>query len=131
MNLRSHLLNRSEADLIFNFALDFTARYADGTAISEILPVAAEGEVLRQRIRLDGLPATVLRVRQPHWANAVTAAVPTWPTTIGALKAQGLEPFSAALRGKECCFVTGPLSLAVYARPVRGTSPIICSEFRN
>jgi len=73
VNLRSHLLNRSEADLIFNFALDFTAKYADGTAVSEICPVAAAGEVLRQRIRLDGLPATVLRVRQPDWANAVTA----------------------------------------------------------
>jgi len=32
---------------------------------------------------------------------------PTWPTTIEALKAQGLEPFSAALRCKECCFVLG------------------------
>ena len=179
VNMRSHLLNRSEADLIFNFALDFNARYADGTAVSEIRPVAAAGEVLRQRIHLDGLPPTVLRVRQPHWANSVTAvaadgsalplvtrdgfcatarpvseatfiyaggvyaedrhckrlpagpvageacvigygpkllaaqgrtaAVPTWPSTIGALRAQGLEPFSAALRGKECCFVTGPL----------------------
>jgi hypothetical protein len=177
VNLRSHLLNRSEADLICNFALDFTAKYVDGTAVSEICPVAAAGEVLRQRIRLDGLPATVLRVRQPQWANTVTAvatdgsalplvardgffattrpvteatfiygggiyaedrrfkrlpagpvageacvigygpklfaaqgrtaAVPTWPTTIGALKAQGLEPFPAALRGKECCFVLG------------------------
>ncbi len=177
VNLRSHLLNRSEAGLICNFALDFTAKCADGTAVSEIRPVAAEGEVLRQRIRLDGLPATVLRVRQPHWANAVTAvaadgsalplvtrdgfcatarpvseatfiyaggiyaedrhfkrlpagpvageagvigygpkllaaqgrtaAAPTWPTTIEALKAQGLEPFPAALRFKECCFVLG------------------------
>jgi hypothetical protein len=150
--------------------------------------------VLRQRLRLDGLTATVLRVRQPHWANAVTAvaadgsalplvtndgfcatarpvseatfiyaggiyaedrrckrlpagpvageacvigygpklfaaqgrtvAVPTWPTTIEALKAQGLEPFPAALRGKDCCFVSGPLPLAVSAKPVWGTSPI-------
>jgi DUF1680 family protein len=177
VNLRSHLLNRSEADLTCNFALDFTAKYADGTAVSEMRQVAAAGEVLRQRIRLDGLPATVLRVRQPHWADAVTAvaadgsalplvtkdgfcatarpvseatfiyaggiyaedrhfkrlpagpvageagvigygpklfaaqgrtaAPPTWPTTIGALKAQGLEPFPAALRFKECFFVLG------------------------
>jgi hypothetical protein len=41
-------------------------------------------------------------------AQGRTAAVPKWPSTIGALKTQGLEPFSAALRGKECCFVTGP-----------------------
>jgi hypothetical protein len=177
VNLRSHLLNRSEADLICNFALDFTAKYVDGTAVSEIRPVAAAGEVLRQRIRLDGLPATVLRVRQPHWANTVTAVAtdgsalplvardgffattrpvteatfiygggiyaedrrfkrlpdgpvagqacvigygpkllatrgrtavaPAWPTTIEALKAEGLEPFPAALRCKECCFVLG------------------------
>ena len=177
VNLRSYLLNRTEADLTCNFALDFTAQYAGGTAVSEIRPVAAAGEVLRQRIRLDGLPATVLRVRQPHWADAVTAvaadgsalplvardgffattrpvteatfiyaggiyaedrhfkrlpagpvageagvigygpklfaaqgraaAPPTWPTTIGALKAQGLEPFPAALRFKECFFVLG------------------------
>jgi hypothetical protein len=194
LNLRSHLLNRSKADLIFNFALDFTARYADGKAVSEILPVAAAGEVMRQRIHLDGLPARVLRVRQPHWANSVTAvaadgsalplltkdgfcstarpvsettfiyaggiyaenrhckrlpagpvageacvigygpkllvaqsrkaSVPTWPTTIEALKAQGLEPFSDALRVKECCFVCGPLSLVVSAKPVWGASPI-------
>lgn len=194
VNLRSHLLNRTAAELTCNLALDFTAKYADGTVVSEIRPVAAAGEVLRQRIRLDGLPATVLRVRQPHWADAVTAlaadgtalgletrdgyclttqpvseatfiyaggiyaedrhckrlpagpvagqayvigygpkllatqghtaAAPTWPTTLEALKAQGLEPFPAALRNKECSFVSGPLSLAVSAKPVWGTSPI-------
>jgi hypothetical protein len=194
VNLRSYLLNRTEADLTCNFALDFTAQYAGGTAVSEIRPVAAAGEVLRQRIRLDGLPATVLRVRQPHWADAVTAVAtdgsalplvtkdgfcatarpvseatfiyggglyaedrrckrlpagpiagqacvigygpkllatrgrtavpPAWPTTIEALKAEGLEPFPAALRDKDCCFVSGPLSLAVSAQSVWGTSPI-------
>ena len=40
-------------------------------------------------------------------AQGRTAAAPTWPTTIEALKAQGLEPFPAALRFKECCFVLG------------------------
>jgi hypothetical protein len=40
-------------------------------------------------------------------AQGRTAAVPTWPTTIEALKTQGLEPFPAALRCKECCFVLG------------------------
>ncbi len=194
VNLRSHLLNRTAAELTCYFAVDFIAKYADGLAVSDIRPVAAAGEVLRQRIRLDGLPATVLRVRQPHWADAVTAlaadgtalgletsdgyclttqpvseatfiyagglyaedrhckrlpagpvagaagvigygpkllaaqgrtaAAPTWPTTLEALKAQGLEPFTAALRNKECCFVSGPLSLADSAKPVWGTSRI-------
>ena len=177
VNLRSHLLARTAAALTFNFALDFTSKDAAGTVLSEIRPVAAAGEVLRQRIRLDGLPSTVLRVRQPSWADAVTAldaggkalpieikdgycattgpvseatfiykggiyaedrrctrlpdgpvagqpcvigygpkllaaqgsavAAPIWPTTLEALKARGLEPFPAALRGKDCCFVLG------------------------
>jgi len=73
VNLRSHLLSRTAGELTCNFALAFTAKYADGSLVSEIRPVAAAGEVLRQRLRLDGLSDTVLRVRQPHWANAVTA----------------------------------------------------------
>jgi hypothetical protein len=36
-----------------------------------------------------------------------TAVAPAWPTTIEALKAEGLEPFPAALRCTECCFVLG------------------------
>jgi DUF1680 family protein len=177
VNLRSHLLARTAVALTCNFALDFTSKDAAGTLVSEMRPAGGAGEVLRQRIRLDGLPATVLRVRQPHWADAVTAlaadgtalrletrdgyctttrpvseatfiyaggiyaedrrckrlpdgpvagqacvigygpkllaaqgrtaAVPTWPTTIEALKAQGLEPFPAALRDKDCCFISG------------------------
>ncbi len=194
VNLRSHVINRSEVDLICNFALDFTARYADGTSVSEIRPAAAVGEVMRQRILLDGLPAMVLRVRLPYWADGVTAvakdgsalplvtkngfcattrpvseatfiyaggiyaedrhckrlpagpvtgeacvigygpkllaaqgrtaAVPRWPTSIEVLKALGLAPFSATLRGKECCFVSGPLSLTVSGKTVCGASPI-------
>ena len=66
-------------------------------------------------------------------AQGRTAAVPIWPTTIEALKAQGLEPFSAALRGKECCFVCGPLSLVVSAKfridQVRGDNVVLSGIF--
>jgi Beta-L-arabinofuranosidase, GH127 len=34
-----------------------------------------------------------------------TAALPAWPTTLEALKAQGIEPFPSAFRSKECSFV--------------------------
>lgn len=41
-------------------------------------------------------------------AEGRTAAVPaTWPVTLDKLKAQGLEPFPAAFRCKDCCFVVG------------------------
>jgi hypothetical protein len=177
VNLRSHLLARTAGVLTFNFALDFMCKDAAGTVSSEIRPVGSAGEVLRQRIRLDGLPSTVLRVRLPSWGDAVTAldadgaelsieikdgycattrpvseatfiykggiyaedrrftrlpngpvagkpcvigygpkllaaqgraaAAPIWPTTLAALKARGLEPFPAAFRGRDCCFVLG------------------------
>ena len=38
-------------------------------------------------------------------AEGRTAVVLSWPTTLASLRAQGLEPFSAAWRGKECYFV--------------------------
>ena len=144
-----------------------------------------------QRIRLDGLPATVLRVRQPHWADAVTALAadgttleletkdgyclttqpvseatfiyaggiyaedrrckrlpagpvvgeacvigygpkllagqghpaPTWPTTIEALKGLGLDPFPAALRDKECYFVSGISTPAPLEGPLFRSTP--------
>jgi hypothetical protein len=40
-------------------------------------------------------------------AQGRAVAAPIWPTTIEALKVQGLAPFPAALRGKDCCFVLG------------------------
>jgi len=73
VNLRNHLLERTAAALTSNFALDFTSTDAAGTVVSEIRPAAGPGEVLRQSIRLAGIPATVLRVRQPHWADGITA----------------------------------------------------------
>ena len=53
--------------------MDFTRKEAAGTVVSAMLPAAAASEVARQRIQLDGLAAAVVRVRQPHWADAVTA----------------------------------------------------------
>jgi hypothetical protein len=73
INLRQHLTARTGAAVTSHFALDFTSRSGTGTVVSEIRPAAGAGEVLRQSIRLRGMPATVVRVRQPHWADAVTA----------------------------------------------------------
>ena len=175
VNLRSHLLERNATGLTCNLALELTAKAAAGTVKSTLRAGAAAGEVMRQRIQLDGLPASVVRIRLPQWADAVTAVasdgsalpwidkdgycatkepvtsvefvyaggiyaegrrcnrlpkgpvdgqpftlgfgpkifaapnqsitLPAWPTTIEALKAQGAEPMSSALRGKEYRFV--------------------------
>ena len=178
VNLRSHLLERSAAALTCNMAVDFTIKDAAGTVVSEMLPSKAAGEVMRQHIRLEGQPAAVVRIRQPQWADAITAVAadgtalplvakdgflatakpvtdvefiytggvyaenrncvrlpngpvagqpfvigygpkifvfegkdtavvpaPAWPATIEALKAQGLQPFSAGTHGKDCLFV--------------------------
>jgi len=175
VNLRSHLLERNAAGLTCNLALEFTAKGAAGTVKSTLSAGASAGEVLRQRIQLDGMPASVVRIRQPQWADSVTAiaadgsslplivkngycsttkpvasvefvyvggvyaegrrcnrlpkgpvdgqpfalgfgpklfaakdqsvTLPAWPTTVEALKAQGVELFSSALRGKDYRFV--------------------------
>ena len=175
VNLRSHVLELSAAGLSCNIALEFTAKDSPGTVKSTLRAGAAAGEVMRQRIQLDGLPVGVVRIRQPQWADSVTAiaadgsalpliamngycvtkepvtsvefvyagrvyaedrrcnrlpkgpvdgqpfalgfgpkifaaanqsiALPTWPTTVEALKAQGVELFSSALRGKDYRFV--------------------------
>ena len=175
VNLRSHVLERNAAGLTCNLALEFTARGIAGTVKSTLSAGAAAGEVMRQRIQLDGMPASVVRIRQPQWADSVTAVaadgsavplivkkgycatkkpvanvefvyaggvyaegrrcnrlpkgpvdgqpfalgfgpklfaaanqsitLPAWPTTVEALKAQGVEPFSSALRGKDYRFV--------------------------
>ena len=73
VNLRAHLTTITAQALTSYFALDFTSTDPTGTVRSEILPAAAPGEVLRQRLRLSGRPATLLRIRHPQWADAVTA----------------------------------------------------------
>ena len=175
VNLRSHLLECNAAGLTCNLALEFSAKNSSGTVKSTLIPAAAAGEVMRQRIQLDGQPASVVRIRQPQWADAVTAlapdgsalpllvkdgycatgkpvtsvefiyaggvyaegrrcnrlpqgpvagqpfalgfgprmfaaanqavTLPAWPATVEALKAQGVELMSPALRGKDCKFV--------------------------
>ncbi len=175
VNLRSHLLERDAAGLTCNLALEFAAKGSAGTVKSTLSVGAAAGEVMHQRIQLDGLPASVVRIRQPQWADSVTAisadgsglplitkngycatnepvtsvefvyaggvyaegrrcnrlpngpvdgqpfalgfgpklfsaanqsiALPAWPTTVEALKAQGVDLFSSALRGKDYRFV--------------------------
>ena len=175
VNLRSHLLERNAAGLTCNLALEFTAKGPAGTVKSTLSAGAMAGEVMRQKIQFDGLPASVVRIRQPQWADSVTAiaadgsalpliakngycatkepvtgvefvytggvyaegrrcnrlpngpvegqpfalgfgpklfaganqsiALPAWPTTVEALKAQGMELFSSALRGKDYRFV--------------------------
>jgi hypothetical protein len=76
INLRSHLLTRTEGTLTSNLALDFRAEDSVGTTVSVLRSGLEADEVLRQRLSLAGQPATVVRVRQPHWANSVTAVDP-------------------------------------------------------
>lgn len=73
IQLRRHLLSRTDGILTCNFALDFSAEDAAGTTASVLRPGLGPEEVLRQRLSLAGQPATVVRVRRPHWADAVTA----------------------------------------------------------
>lgn len=73
IQLRKHLLSRTNGELTCNFALDFSAVDAIGSTTSVLRPGQGPGEVLRQRLSLAGQPATVVRVRHPHWAVAVTA----------------------------------------------------------
>ena len=73
VNLRSHLLERNAAGLTCNLALEFTARGSAGTVKSTLSTGASAGEVLRQRIQLEGMPASVVWIRPPQWAKTVTA----------------------------------------------------------
>ena len=197
VNLRSHLLERNVEGLTCNLTLDFTAKEAARTVTSTLSSSAAAGEVMRQRVQLDGQPATVIRLRQPQWAAAMAAidatgvAVPlvakdgyysttqpmtnvefiyfgdvyaegrhcnhlsngpvagqsvvlgygpkifaaedqsvilsAWPTTIAALTAQGLEPFSPVLRGKKFSFVFNR-STTIVAGPAKVTAELSDEE---
>jgi DUF1680 family protein len=73
IHVRDHLLARGEGTLTCRFALDFTATDAAGTTTSVLRAGLKAGEVVRQRVTLAGQPAAVIRVRRPHWADAVTA----------------------------------------------------------
>lgn len=71
--LRGHLVVPSASALTCLFTLDFTSSGADGTVTSQIERTGGTDEVLRQRIRLGGMPAKTVRVRKPLWADIVTA----------------------------------------------------------
>jgi hypothetical protein len=175
VNLRSHLLERNAEGLTCNLALEFTAKGTTGRVKSTLSVGTSAGEVMRQRIQLDGMPASVVRIRQPQWADSVSAVaadgaavpliakngycatqkpvtcvefvyaggvyaegrrcnrlpkgpvegqpfalgfgpklfaganqsltLPAWPTTVEALKTQGVELMSSALRGRDYRFV--------------------------
>ena len=101
LNLIAHLTTRTDKMITSNFTLDFTRSNAVETIVSEILPGVGSGEVLRQRLSLSGMPEMVMRVRQPHWADAVTA-----------VDAKGK---SLPLVGKDGFFATNrPVSEAVF-----------------
>lgn len=73
INLRHHLTCRDEDSLTVNFALDFRLTDAHGTVTSSLKPGQEPSEVVRQRLRLTDQPNSIIRVRQPHWADTVSA----------------------------------------------------------
>jgi hypothetical protein len=76
INLRNNLVTDVDKVLRVTFALDFVITNATGKVVSAIQPAAGQGEVMRQRISLDGMPARVVQVRKPHWADTVKAVDP-------------------------------------------------------
>ena len=73
INLRAQVVDLAEEAVTLRFALDLTAKKGAGSVMSKVQPGTAEGQVLRQHVRLEGMSARVIRVRQPHWADAVSA----------------------------------------------------------
>ncbi len=71
--IRRHLMSRRDGVLSCYFALDFCAEDSVGITVSVLRHVGFAGEVMRQRLSLAGQPASVVRVRRPHWADSVTA----------------------------------------------------------
>jgi len=72
VNLRNHLVTLTAEMLTCNFALNFGFNNSAGKVVSEILSSAGAGEVMRQRIRVEGRAAMTVRIRKPLWADAVT-----------------------------------------------------------
>jgi hypothetical protein len=77
IQVRNHLLSRSKGSLTCRFPLDFSAVEGSGTTTSVIRPGQQPNEILRQHLSLAGQPASVVRVRQPEWADGVRAVDPT------------------------------------------------------
>lgn len=71
--IRRHVLDRAEGILTCRFPLEFTAVDDVGTTTSIFQLPWKDSHVIRQRLSLAGQPATRLRVRQPDWAEKITA----------------------------------------------------------
>ena len=76
INLRESLVAETEKVLKIPLAVDFVRTTTSAKVLSEIQPATSPGEVLRQRVCLSGMPARVVQVRKPHWADTVTAVEP-------------------------------------------------------
>ena len=73
IQLRNHLLERSDDVLTCHFPLEFSAEDGAGSITSLLQLPWKDSHVVRQRIALDGQPAIRVRVRHPHWADQVIA----------------------------------------------------------
>lgn len=80
LNLKSLLIVDTEKGLKIPLALDFSVKTPVSEVVSTIEPAAASGEVMRQRICLSGMPAKMIQIRKPAWADAVVALSPTGAT---------------------------------------------------
>ena len=76
IQIRNHLLSRSEGILTCRFALDFSAVDEVGTTTSLIRPGQNPDEIMRQRLSLAGQPASVVQMRRPLWADEIRAVDP-------------------------------------------------------
>jgi hypothetical protein len=73
LNLKDTLIADTGDVLKSPLAFDFSVKTSTSEIISVIEPAVEAGEVMRQRIRLTGVPAKVLQLRKPAWADAVQA----------------------------------------------------------
>jgi len=80
INLKDNLIVDTGKMVKAPLALDFSVKTVASVIDSVIEPAAAPGEVMRQRIRLSGMPAKVIQIRKPAWADAVQALSATGAT---------------------------------------------------
>lgn len=101
INLRNNLIENTEKMLKIPLALDFSVNASKTEIVSTLEPTVESGEVMRQRIRLTGMPAKTIQVRKPEWADAVQALTPAGKEL--ELSAQG-----------DCFKTTQPVTEAVF-----------------
>lgn len=73
IEVRRHLVEGKGDLLTVPLVLDFTHKAKEGLIRSVLSTATHTGQVLSQRISLDGMAASRVRVRLPHWANRVVA----------------------------------------------------------